>query len=594
MGFLTPWVLFALPLAGLPLLLHLMQRRDPPTLEFPAVRYLVQVTEEHQKRLRLKHWLLLLVRTLIILCLILAAAGPSAPLKQAASHAPSALVIVLDDSPSSGVVVNGTPRIAGLRNAARGILQQATATDALWLLTSDGVARRGSAEALRQAVDSIQPSVRRMDLGAAITLAAQVVRTDKRPGAIALLSDLQATALGPAGITDPLVIARPSDPPPPNQGIASADPGAQPWTPEGGNVLVRMTGDSGAPAPVSVQLGDRPARQALVYANASASFTLGAMLPGWWTVRVSKAPDELRVDDDRLALVRIAPVAQVAWDPRDRYLNAASEVLATSGRLRRGTEIRLDALGPGPSVVMPPEDPAAVGALNRGLERRGIPWRYGALDKTPVITDSGAIVGRVAVQQRYGLEPLRASAASGILVRAGGKPWMVREGNVVLLGSRLSPTWSALPLGAGFMPFMDALVNRLVRGQAPVLEGAPGDAVLLPDLTTEVVQGDRRWPVEGGAAFHPPKVGVYHLLAGRDTIGGLAVNPDPRESELMPATTAAVTGLWPTARVVSLADAPGAAFAGAGRASLQGPLLWLLLLLGVVEVGLASGIRRSS
>ena len=109
-----------------------------------------------------------------------------------------------------------------------------------------------------------------------------------------------------------------------------------------------------------------------------------------------------------------------------------------------------------------------------------------------------------------------------------------------------------------------------------------------------MVQGERRWPVEGGAAFHPPTVGVYHLLAGRDTIGGLAVNPDPRESELKPATTAAVTGLWPTARVVSLADAPGAAFAGAGRASLQGPLLWLLLLLGMVEVGLASGIRRSS
>lgn len=594
MGFLTPWVLFALPLAGVPLLLHLMQRRDPPTLEFPAVRYLVQVTEEHQKRLRLKHWLLLVVRTLIILFLILAAAGPSAPLQQATSHAPSALVIVLDDSPSSGVVVNGTPRIAQFRGTAREILRQATATDALWLLTSDGVARRGSAEALVAAVDSLQPSVRRMDLGAALTLASEVLRTDRRPGAIVVLSDLQATALGPANVTVPMVVARPGDQPPPNQGLAGADPGAQPWTPEGGSVLVRVVGDSGAPAPVSVQLGDRPPRQALVHSNASASFTLGAALPGWWTVRVSKAPDELRADDERVALVRVAPVAQVAWDPADRYVNAASEVLATSGRLRRGTEIRLDALGPGPSVVMPPEDAAAVGALNRALERRGIAWRFGAIDNTPAMSDSGTIVGRVAIQKRYTLTSTRASAASGVLATAGGKPWIVRDGNVVLLGSRLAPSWSALPLGAGFMPFMDALVNRLVRGQAPVLEAAPGDAVLLPDLATEVLQGPRRWTVEGGAAFHPPAPGVYHLLAGRDTIGGLAVNPDARESVLTPATTAAVTGLWPTARVVALGDAPGAAFAGAGRASLQGPLLWLLLALGVVEVGLASGIRRSS
>ena len=53
-------------------------------------------------------------------------------------------------------------------------------------------------------------------------------------------------------------------------------------------------------------------------------------------------------------------------------------------------------------------------------------------------------------------------------------------------------------------------------------------------------------------------------------------------------------GLWSGARLVSLANAAGAAFAGAGRASLQGPLLWLALALGLVEVGLASGIRRSS
>ncbi len=82
-GFLTPLGPAGLPLAALPLVLHLMQRREPPTLDFPAVRYLVQVTEQHQKRLRLKHWLLLLIRTLLILGLILAAAGPSAPLRQA-------------------------------------------------------------------------------------------------------------------------------------------------------------------------------------------------------------------------------------------------------------------------------------------------------------------------------------------------------------------------------------------------------------------------------------------------------------------------------------------------------------------------------
>ena len=75
MGFLAPWVLAALPLALVPVILHLIQRRDPPTVEFPAVRYLVQVTEEHQRRLRLRHLLLLIVRTLLIILLIVLLAG---------------------------------------------------------------------------------------------------------------------------------------------------------------------------------------------------------------------------------------------------------------------------------------------------------------------------------------------------------------------------------------------------------------------------------------------------------------------------------------------------------------------------------------
>jgi len=594
MGFLTPWVLAALPLAALPLVLHLIQRRDPPTVEFPAVRYLVQVTQEHQRRLKLRHWLLLLVRTLLILGLILAAAGPSAPLKQTASHSPSALVVVLDDSPSSGVVVSGTPRLSGLRSAAQEILAQSTPSDALWLLTSDGVARRGSREALGRAVDSLQPTARRMDLGQALTLAGDVLRTDARPGGIVLLSDLQSTALAPAAVNVPLLVASPAEPPPPNQGIVAVDPGPQPWTPEGGQVAVRVGGDSGSPAPVSVSLADRPARQALVPPGGAGSFTLGPAVPGWWPVRASKAPDELRADDDRIALLRVAPVAQVSWDPAERYLAAACEVLLASGRIRRGTEITLGVLGPGASIVAPPADPAALGAVNRALERRGVGWRFGTLSATPAVSDSGPLLGRVAISRRYALVPARAGAATGTVITAGGTPWLVRDGTVVLIGSRFDPGWTGLPLGAGFMPFMDALVNRLARGQVATLQGSPGDPVLLPDLVTEVAQGEQRWRVEGGAGFRPPAPGGYYLLSGRDTVGALAVALDSRESLLEPASSNAVTGLWSGARLVSLAEAAGAAFAGAGRASLQGPLLWLALALGLAEVGLASGLRRSS
>ena len=592
MGFLQPWVLLGLPLAGLPLLLHLIQRRDPPTVEFPAVRYLVQVTQEHQRRLKLRHLLLLLIRTALLVALVVAAAGPAAAVRNAGSHAASALALILDNSPSSGAIVDGTPRLDALRLVARRILANATPADALWLVTGDGRARRGTPGELIHAVDSLEAVTRRLDLGQAVQLASEVMATDQRPGAIVLLSDLQATSLSPAAIHTPLLVARPGPTPPRNLGVVALRPSAEPWTPAGGQVTVGVEGDSGAPAPVTVTLGDRPGRQALIPAGGVTSYSLDGTGPGWWTVRASKAPDEMRVDDERLSLIRVAPVARVSWNPVDTYLDAALGVLEADGRLRRGADLTIGTLGSGPSVVLPPADPAQLGAVNRALDRRDIGWRFGVLVNDPAMTDSGPVLGREPVARRYLLEPRRASAMAGVLGTVGQAPWLVRSGDVVLLGSRLEPAWTGFPLRAGFLPFLDAVVNRLARGELALRGAAPGDPVLVPDLVTTVAQADRRWTVEGGAAFRAPSPGVYYFLAGRDTVGGISVNIDPRESFLTPASDAQVMNLWPGSRVVRLMEAPAAAFAGAGRASLQGPLLWLALLLGVAELLLASGRRE--
>ena len=85
-GFLNPLWLWALPAAALPLILHLVARRQPPTVAFPAVRYLQQVTRDHQRRLKLQHWLLLLVRTLLVLALILAAAAAIVAVARPQAH----------------------------------------------------------------------------------------------------------------------------------------------------------------------------------------------------------------------------------------------------------------------------------------------------------------------------------------------------------------------------------------------------------------------------------------------------------------------------------------------------------------------------
>ena len=114
----------------------------------------------------------------------------------------------------------------------------------------------------------------------------------------------------------------------------------------------------------------------------------------------------------------------------------------------------------------------------------------------------------------------------------------------------------------------------------------------LPDLVSEVRQGEREWRVEGGGVFRPTEPGAYYLLAGEDTVGAISANIDPRESLLAPASDAQVRRLWRDARVVSLADAGDAVFSSAAQGDLRGPLLLAGLLLALGEAALASLWRR--
>ena len=592
-SFLHPWVLAGLLAAGVPILLHLIQRRQPPIVVFPAVRYLVDTTREHQKRLKLRNWLLLLIRTLLIVFLVLAAAGPTAPIKGAPGHSPAAMVLVLDNSLSSGVVVNGTSRLSTFRDAARDILDRSTPEDRLWVMLADGLPRRGDKVALTRLIDSAEATPARLDLGNAIRDAQAVLATQDLPGEIVVISDLQASAVSAADVSRPLLILRPDGPISRNLGVAAIDPGPQPWSLAGSRVTVSVTGDTALSIPVSIRLGDRPPRQALASVGLPTSTALAGPTSGWWSVRADLDPDELLGDNERIGVVRIAPVAQVSWTDDLKYLGAAAQVLLSNGRIGRGTEVTLGRLGPSFSVVEPPADPAELGAVNRTLEQRGVGWRFGRLVTASASTDSGILVGRERIEQRYTLEPI-GSGRTGVMATVSGAPWIVRGAGIVLLGSRIDPAWTGLPLSAAFMPFVDALLNRVSRGEITLAGGFPLEPVNLPDQVTEVRLGERSWRAEGGAPFRPGESGIHFLLSGQDTVGALAVNFDPRESNLARASDAAVEDLWHGATIVTPEEGPSRAFSLGIRSDLRGPLLWGALLLGLAEILLASVWRKAA
>jgi hypothetical protein len=343
---------------------------------------------------------------------------------------------------------------------------------------------------------------------------------------------------------------------------------------------------------VSARLDRRSSRQTLGHIGSPTTLTVPGAGSGWWTLTAELDADEMRMDDQRVAAVRVAPVALVNWDSTGRYAAAACDVLSSNRRIGRGREVTLGRLARGISIVEPPEDPARLGALNRALAARGVGWSFGAPANDPAFTDSGAVTGRQRVLRRYTLRSSE-SGRTGVLATIRGDPWIVRGGNVILLGSRLDPAWTELPVSPGFMPFMDVLLNRLARGELALEAAAPGDPVPLPDRVGVVRQGEQEWRVEGGELFRPPDPGVYFLEADGDTVGAISVNPDPRESRLVRASDGQVRQLWRGARVFSLDQVGDAAFSSAAQADLRGPLLWTALFLGLMEVGFASGWRRS-
>ena len=102
--FQHPPILYLLPLAALPLLLHLFSRELPPRLQFPFMRFLLRSPLPHQGRRRWQDWLLMMVRMALIAVLCLALAGPRwTPRRHSDDEAqaqPSAIAILLDSSAS--------------------------------------------------------------------------------------------------------------------------------------------------------------------------------------------------------------------------------------------------------------------------------------------------------------------------------------------------------------------------------------------------------------------------------------------------------------------------------------------------------------
>jgi hypothetical protein len=99
LAFLNPMLLWALPLAAVPIVIHILNRRRFRRVKWAAMEYLLRAMQRNRQRLRMEQWLVLLLRTLAVLLLALLVSRPQlggGGLLGARTHH----VVVLDDSAS--------------------------------------------------------------------------------------------------------------------------------------------------------------------------------------------------------------------------------------------------------------------------------------------------------------------------------------------------------------------------------------------------------------------------------------------------------------------------------------------------------------
>ena len=99
-NFLNATVLLASVAALIPLIIHLFSKRKVKIIEFSSLKHLKAMQRRQVRRLKIRQFLLLLLRMLIILAVVLAFARPTTKGGNIGSHASVSAVILFDNSAS--------------------------------------------------------------------------------------------------------------------------------------------------------------------------------------------------------------------------------------------------------------------------------------------------------------------------------------------------------------------------------------------------------------------------------------------------------------------------------------------------------------
>ena len=598
MTLLAPAFLLGLFAIGVPLWLHRLSSENPNRQPFSSVMFLEPGEPRRVLAKKLQYLLLLALRIGILLLLALAFARPAllGGAQTFLGETASLQVVVMDLSAS----LRYGQRWDRAQDVARDIIDEMAASD-LGQLVAAGRLTRVMAEpsldraGLRQALNTLEPGLFRIDYGQLISAMDGVLSGVELPIVVHLVTDLQQTSM-PARFADlapqmPLEIQIHDVS---SQGHINMSIEGLAWTAASGAVAVAVRGYGTEESQTAVTLelnGEEVARQQITMladAGAQLSFDGLELETGANRIRVQlESGDGLAVDDERVLVVRRPvprPLLLVTGDPRGRdglFVAAAIDTLPelafqieqiTLGALGEQTLAEYPLVIVGDGGILADEDSEqlreyvnAGGALLMALGQRAT-----GLDQVPVTGHNFSAISQFAeVDGEYAsvgnldrthpalgsLDELRSARFSryhavepaeldGVPVLLDdGTPLLIEHtmgaGQVFLFTSSLDREWNDLPVKPVFVPMLAELSSYLT-----------GDLTLSSEADLGSTLSPRAVGLVGGQIFDPDgnkalglggagsgddvllnQTGFYEIVGAGQT-ELVAVNIDPRESDL--------------------------------------------------------------
>ena len=140
MVFLNPSILLGLLAASIPILIHILNFRKLKKVEFSTLAFLKELQKSKIKKIKIKQWLLLLLRTLIIIFLVLAFARPALEgtyFGGTSSTAKSSVAFVIDNSFSMSLIKNKGSLFNKSKTEAKKIISPMQNGDEFYFITSN-------------------------------------------------------------------------------------------------------------------------------------------------------------------------------------------------------------------------------------------------------------------------------------------------------------------------------------------------------------------------------------------------------------------------------------------------------------------------